>query len=240
VRLILSHSVTQSTRRTEEIERFRADSAEIQFWQGKLRSSAILLRRYIEELRNHVTDSSKVDSFYIYFHWRDMDERVYYNLRLAVVGVYNYENIQEWTAEERYLLENLVEELSKNKLRFKATKFFEFFSFLGIIPYVDQYPKGITLSCPIREFLGNYEINITDWLKRGYTVRYNTPRRVKRKTFHRGYDDKGSESSVSERARRSANTVEFPYLTKDFLKVLQEHSDPIRLLRELGYLRDTS
>jgi len=181
-----------------------------------------------------------VDTFYIYFHWRDMDERVYYNLRLAIVGVYVYENILDWTPEERYLLENLKEECDKNKLRFKETKFFEFFTFLGIIPYADKYPLGITLQCPIREFLGNYEIDLIERLKRIYTVRYNTPRRVKRKTFHRGYDDKGSESSVSERARRSANTVEFPYLTKDFLKVLQEHSDPIRLLRELGYLRDDS
>jgi hypothetical protein len=232
--------VGQTYRRYQEIARYLADSAEITFWQGKLRESASTLRRYIVELRNHVTDTSKVDSFYIYFHWRDVSERVFYNLMLGIVGVYNYEDISKWSPEEVYLLENLKEEISKNKNRFKDTKFFNFFMFLGIIPFADKYPQGISLSCPIREFLGNYEIELYDYLKRIYTVRYNTPRRVKRKTFHRGYDDKGSESTVSERARRAANTVEFPYLTKDFLEVLKSHVDPIGLLRDLGYLREDS
>jgi len=53
-----------------------------------------------------------------------MDERVYYNLRLAIVGVYVYENILEWSPEDRYLMENLKEEVDKNKLRFKEIKFF--------------------------------------------------------------------------------------------------------------------
>jgi hypothetical protein len=170
-----------------------------------------------------------------------MDERVFYGLKLAIVGIANYEKTSEWTAEERYLLANLQEEITKNEHRFIKCKFYEFFSTLGFIPFAEKYPEGITSDwCPIREYLGNYTIPLLDRLKRIYTVRYNTPRRVKRKTFHRGYDDKGSESSVSERARRAANTVEFPYLTKDFLRLLQEHSDPIKLLKDLGYLRDTS
>jgi len=159
---------------------------------------------------------------------------------LGVVGVACYENISEWSAEDKYIFDNLVEEIRRNKLRFKDTKFFEFFTSLGIIPYAEKYENGITLRCPIREYLGNYESDLLSDLRRVYTVRYNTPRRVKRKVFHRGYDDKGSESSVSERARRSANTVEFPYLTKDFLRHLKEHSDPIGLLKDLGYLRRDS
>jgi len=230
---LLLHSYKEVT---TEILRYPNGSPEVLFWQGKLQESARLLRENIEELRNHVTDTSKVDSFYVYFHWRAVDERAFYALELALVGIYCYGDPPSWDAEFKYLVELLHEELTKIRLKFKDTKFFKFFTKLGSIPYAEHFPGGLEL-IPIREYLGNYEIPIQKLLKRIYTVRYNTPRRVKKKEFHRGYDDKGSESSVSERARRSANTVEFPYLTKDFLEFLRIHKDPIGLLRRMGYLR---
>jgi len=221
-----------------EIQRYPKDSSEVAFWQRKLQESGSLLRRYIEELRNHITDTSKRDTFYVYFHWRSLNEKSYYNLKLAITGLFVFENSKDWDPTFSYLVNLLVEEVSKYNLRFKDTKFFEFFNhYLGYIPHAEKFPNGIQL-IPIREYLGNFEENPYEILKRVYTLRFNTPRRVKRKVFHRGYDDKGSESSVSERARRSANTVEFPYLTKDFLEILRNHSDPIGLLRDMGYLRE--
>jgi len=217
--------------------RYLAESSEVQFWQGKLQKSASELRKYIEELRNHVTDTSKVETFYLYFHWRDLDEKAYYNLRIALTGLFCYEGEFLRTDSVCLYLANLLgEELSKYRFRVAQSKFVQFFDTLGSIPYAKEYKLGITLQMPIREFLGNYEESVNKLLRRIFTVRLNTPRRVKRKVFHRGYDDKGSESSVSERARRNANTVEFPYLTSDFLEFLRNHKDPIGHLRDLGFL----
>jgi len=61
---------------------------------------------------------------------------------LGVVGVACYENISEWSAEDKYIFDNLVEEIRRNKLRFKDTKFFEFFYF----------PRNNSLRREIREW----------------------------------------------------------------------------------------
>jgi len=214
-----------------------AGSAEVKFWQGELRDAGASLRQYIEELSNHVTNISQVEnSFYVYFHWRDVDEQMFYRLSVALTGLFCYEGPSSgWSPEFSYLVQLLSEEYSKYKFRFIETKFYKFFTVLGSIPYAESYPNGITL-IPVQEYLGNIKSSVEKDLKRIYTVRILSPRRLKREAFHRGYDDKGTESSVSDRARRAANIEEFPYLTKDFLEVLRRHQDPLGLLRELGFL----
>jgi hypothetical protein len=211
---------------------------DVQFWRDKLKESGSNLSRYIDELRNHVTDTSKrKDSFYLYFHWRVVDERSFYNLELGVVGLVHFYKDTLRDPVNQYIYSCLCEELEKNAKRFKECKFFNFFTLsLGFFISDLWYEYQGFQIIPIREFLGNYEQSLNELLPRVYTVRYNTPRRVKEKVFRRGYDDKGSESSVSEKARRRANQTEFPYLTTDFLEYLREHPDPISLLRSLGFL----
>jgi hypothetical protein len=47
-------------------------------------------------------------------------------------------------------------------------------------------------------------------MERNLTIRYETPRRTKKKVFRRGYHDHGTMATIDERARREANT------TRDF------------------------
>jgi hypothetical protein len=219
---------------------YTKDPKEILFWRETLQEAGLQLVQRIEELRNHVTDTSKRDTFYVYFHWREVSEREYYQLKLALAGVLH--NYKDWLYSDNlnlYLFNLLADEISRNRKRFQKTKFFWFFNLsLGFFVSDEwlEY-KGFHV-IPIREYLGNYAIPLRQVLQRVYTVRYNTPRRIKQKVFRRGYDDKGSASSVSERARRSANTEEFPYLTKDFLEYLRNIPDPIGKLRSLGYLQE--
>jgi len=73
---------------------------------------------------------------------------------------------------------------------------------------------------PITEWEGNYRRCIHGWIKKHFTLRYNTPKRIKKQERIRGYRDHGSMSSNSERARRVANT------------------SPIRGVRQDGYIVD--
>jgi hypothetical protein len=211
---------------------------EIAFWRREAREAASELVKRIDELRNHVTVTSKSASFYVYFHWRDLDERGYYQLELALCGILWYH--KEWLLADnlnQYLLNNLIEEVGRNEKRFRRTKFFWFFSlsigFLVSDKWLEY--KGYQLP-PIREYLGNYKMNPGKLFGRIYSVRTESRKRLKRKVFRRGYDDKGSESSVSDRARKDANRGEFPYLTADFLEWLRKSDDPLKVLRQLGYL----
>jgi hypothetical protein len=59
---------------------------------------------------------------------------------------------------------------------------------------------------PITEFEGNYLKQFQEWVKVHYTLRYLTPKKIRKTERIRGYRDHGSASSESERARRKANT----------------------------------
>jgi len=219
-------------------DRYTKDPEEVRFWREEAHVAASELVKRIDELRNHVTVTSKTKGFYVYFHWRDLDERGYYQIQLALAGIHWY--YPKWLLEDdlnQYLVQNLSEELSRNAERFNRTKFYWFFSIrLGFLISDSWYEyKGYQIA-PIREYLGNYKVDSRRLLNRIYTVRQKTSRRVKRKVFRRGYDDKGSESSVSQRARRDADRSEFPYLTADFLEYLRQQDDPIRTLRFMGFL----
>jgi len=213
------------------------DPKEILFWREEISRAASELLRRVEELRNQVAAPPK-QSFYVYFNWRNLDERGWYQLRMAIVGIHWYH--KELLREDpifRYLITNLSEECNRQTKRFRRTKFFYFFNLgIGFLTSDDWFKYNGYIVPPIREYLGNFKVSPRLVFQRTYSVRLETPKRVKQKVFRRGYDDKGSESSESERARKDANRTEFPYLTRDFLEYLRQVPDPIRTLRSLGYL----
>jgi hypothetical protein len=211
---------------------------EYSFWIETLQAAGAELRSYIKDLSTHIVNSSKSETFYLFFQSSNLGERECYQLMLGINGISNYPEEGDQEPYFKYIWEQFVESFKKYRDRFQKTKFFDFFRYTtGMLKYISAYPNGLRV-VPVREFLGNYYIPITLVLKRVFTLRFNTPRRLKRKVFRRGYDDKGTESTISDRARRQANTVEYPYLTKDFLAVLRLHKDPIGLLRDLGYIRE--
>jgi hypothetical protein len=107
-----------------------------------------------------------------------------------------------------------MENLIRNEIRWKNTKFYPGFAYL--LDSLERY-KGIEkLLPPIREWKGNYQAdNFIQELPRIFSIRkfkheniFLEKEPLKHKRYAkrvRGYTDQGSESSESVRARRRAN-----------------------------------
>jgi hypothetical protein len=135
----------------------------------------------------------------------------------------------------RQIVVDLFDGLQRNERRFAKSKFYKFFSSTLAAVYKNPVKTDFELVSR-REFENNYELDFLETLEAIFTVRWNTPRRVKKQQFRRGYHDKGSKSSESEIARRAANREEFCFLDKEYRKMLQRMDDPIAQLRKDGYL----
>lgn len=217
-------------------------SQELHFWQGALVNNAELLLEGIRDLRSQVANISKrEESWELIFRNQEMEAEDFYNLKLAVTGLgQNLALLSDEDEETKWLFYLISENLLKVSSRFSKSKLFTFFDFtLGAIPYQEEYTKPLRL-LPVREWLGNVKRSLLSILKRFFRIRSSTPfKKPKRKAFRRGYDDKGSMSSVSQRSRRSANEQEFPYLTEEFREYLLGLNDPIAYLRRLGFLPES-
>jgi hypothetical protein len=87
----------------------------------------------------------------------------------------------------------------------------------------------------VREYRGNFEVDIQDILRRLFKIRFHKSPRLARTQRVRGYRDKGSESSLSERARRSANTSSWnEYLEQALQYCLMTGCTPRQALRVLN------
>jgi len=214
------------------------------FYQRECERLGILLLQYIEELSTKVSNISKtldvpkerfeISSFYLYYHFRKVDERIYYSLCLAVS--YLLQNFSLFHDEqEKYLFIDFLQNMVNNEKRLKGCKFFE--GFLRVYLFQGELNTPMLLP-PIREYKGNFVIN--DFLaimRRIYTVRsykhenifeIKIPRKhplVQKRI--RGYTDKGSESSESEKARRQS----LPFTAEEELKELYKERERLSALR---------
>jgi len=178
----------------------------IDFYSKELDSGCAILVEYIEDLSNQVANSSKRDPFFFNFSKEKVSEREFYHFCLLIGGYLRTPGkFFEEESIERSILIELREEVYRISRRFKDTKFFKFFYFLLDTPLSPQLVPDSKTPSP-REYLGNYKIRPEKGINRIFTLRYQTPRRVKRAEFRRGYRDHGSMSSISERARKAANT----------------------------------
>jgi hypothetical protein len=88
---------------------------------------------------------------------------------------------------------------------------------------------------PYNEFHGNFEIDLHKFLKENLSIRYNTPRRLKKPEFHRGYRDHGSMSSVHDRARKAANTAQ-DILINEQLGNIRSAPNPLQWAKDHGII----
>jgi hypothetical protein len=88
---------------------------------------------------------------------------------------------------------------------------------------------------PWREFKGNFLVASHRIVDQLLSIRYNTPRRLKKQQFRRGYRDHGTMTSVDDKARRNANTSQ-NVLVNEQLGNIMSSSDPIRFARNLGII----
>jgi len=180
--------------------------ATIDFYNKELESGCAILVEYIEDLSNQVTTNSKRDPFFFNFSKEKVSEREFYHFCLLIGGYLRKPGIFfEEESIERSILEELREAVYRISTRFVECKFFRFFYFLMDTPLSPRLVPDSKTPSP-REYLGNYKIPPKKGIIRIFTLRYQTPRRVKRAEFRRGYRDHGSMSSISERARKAANS----------------------------------
>jgi len=178
----------------------------IDSYSKELESGCAILVDYIEDLSNQVTNSSKRDPFFFNFAKEKVSEREFYHFCLLIGGYLRSPDVFfEEESLERSILIELREEVYRISERFRECKFFKFFYFLLDCPLkINLVPDSKTPNP--REYLGNYKIRPEKGIMRIFTLRFQTPRRVKRAEFRRGYRDHGSMSSISERARKAANS----------------------------------
>jgi len=169
-----------------------------------LREACAILVKRIVDLRRTVSSSSMTSSFYLHFRLEDIDERQFYVFCLALGGYIRSGSYFEEGSIEDFLISELYLELRKCASRFKEVKFFGFFELLLLVPANFSVQEDLIPS--LREYDNNYRVLPSKVIDRKISVRYVTPRKVKRQEFRRGYRDHGSMSDESTRARRQANT----------------------------------
>jgi len=169
-----------------------------------------LVHQY-EELSTKITASQKSDPWYLYLDWRGISEEEFYCLSvfIAIVERFSFKYVFRYNKPHLlWMWEEFVYQYRLCAKRFKNSSKGKFWSLLAEQDWIDSHPP-IQFSrgfLPITEFEGNYLHQFEGWLYVHFTLRYNTPKRLKKTERIRGYRDHGSASSVSERARRRANT----------------------------------
>jgi len=169
------------------------------------------LVQYYEELSTKITLSQKSDPWYLYLNWRDISEEEFYCLSVFVAYVeqYSFKYILKWERPEYlWIWEEFILQYHLCRKRFTTSKKGKFWTKLAENNWKDnslpiQFYQGLL---PITEFEGNYKNQFEGWIQKHFSLRYNTPKRLKKTERIRGYRDHGSASSESERARRQANT----------------------------------
>jgi len=195
----------------------------------------------IKDLSNQVSTARKQYSWYLYLSWREISEQQF--LGLSALMNFMEENIEKSKIEldeiEMSIWIELRTQFTQSSTRFKNSRKGNIWSSIvrSGICVSTQYLIDNQILLPIDEFRGNILKNfLSNWIPRHYTLRFNTPRRLKKQGFVRGYRDHGSTSSESERARREANTTKIPGITQEGYIVdyeaLQNYQERMRQIKD--------
>jgi len=189
----------------------------LEFWTGVRKDYATGVLNHLEELRSHVPNSSKT-SWFIQLDWKKIKERELVGLILALECL-QVEFDELLSPEGRYFFEELSSQLHRTKKRMLGAKHLHF-------SFTPELVEELVLEEPeylpsIREFNGNFRIDPQEVLKRLFRIRFHKVLRATRTQRVRGYRDKGSESSPSERARRAANTSSWNQYLQEVLEYCQ-------------------
>jgi len=158
---------------------------------------------HLEELTTYVSNTSKT-GWFLQLEWKKVKEKELIGLIVAlecleVVG------LDSLSPTARYFFEELAIQLHRTKKRMQNAKHLHFSFNPDMLDSLRELGEADYLPS-VREYKGNYELDILECLRRLFRVRFHKTLRPKRTQRVRGYRDKGSESSPSERARRAANT----------------------------------
>jgi len=177
--------------------------------------------------RNQIAKAQKRYTWYLYLDWRNISEEEFIALSIVVNHMKCYPPSE---IEEDDLMKEIwrefVEQFQLAALRFKNSRKAKIWSSIVVngkwtsTHYMFWHGRFFL---PITEWEGNYKNVITNWVKRHFSLRYNTPRRLKKQERVRGYRDHGSMPTESQVARRKANQDQTRGVTQEgFIVDFQE------------------
>jgi len=176
-----------------------------EYWSKVYYSYTNDLLEYCKDLSTKIPNTSKTP-WELTFAWRHLNEFDWISLRLAETLARYSDAFKELSENARYVFEELSAEIAKVEVRFEKIRFFpvlnSLYTFLhpSILPFVseDLFPSFQT-------FEGNVVRSLKKLLSRTFRLTFQRLSRPKKTQRVRGYRDHGTESSVHDRARRSAN-----------------------------------
>jgi hypothetical protein len=192
----------------------------------------------LEVLSTKISDNSR-ETWFLHFGWRNVTDVQALNLALMM----NYLNLHPELVLEKdkcfqFLALEAIDLIKQTLKRFKDIKK------MPLIITLALADKGVSFTylsmienayLPWREFKGNFLVASHRIVDQLLSIRYNTPRRLKKQQFRRGYRDHGTMTSVDDKARRNANTSQ-NVLVNEQLGNIMSSSDPIRFARNLGII----
>jgi len=186
-----------------------------------------------------VSEEIPVFSWYLHFGWRYIQDHQAINLALML----NYLNLHPELLLEKEKCIQFVGLESIQLIKQSLERFIDIKK-MAMIIRIALSDKGVSFVyltnvyhalLPKNEIKGNFVIDLGKWLEKNLTVRYNTPKKLKKPEFHRGYRDHGSMSTVSERARKDANKSH-DLLLESSIYGLRNSPDPVKWAKSQGIL----
>jgi hypothetical protein len=195
---------------------------------------------YLEDLTTKVPDISKIQSN-LSLQWRLISQKEWTVLVLAIDCLKAIPTLfLEMSPMARAFLEVLEFDLERTEKRLQNAKHLkDLFLCISDLEALEIFLGDETYQISYREWRGNFYQDVYSLLKKVFFFfRYN-PRKVKRQERIRGYRDKGSKSSDSEKARREANTYQSNEYLDEVIRYCQlTGCTPKRALKLFGYKRE--
>jgi len=199
--------------------------------------NALILKSAVKALSTEILVSQKSTSWYLYLDWRGISEEEFIGLSLIINFIELSDSFRNGMTEmELYIYKEFKEQFLSCALRFRhSSKGKVWVSIITREAYTSIYYMCINnILLPITEWNGNYnKLEKRRWIQEHFTLRYNTPRRQKKQERIRGYRDHGSMASVSEKARRAANTSPIRGVTQEgFVENWTEYQSSLRFIEQ--------
>jgi len=193
--------------------------------------SALEVQEVLEGLSTIISTSQKPFTWYLNLNWRSISEKQFLSIALLIMYMRNHPTIYETLEElEVYIWTEFEEQFLLHTKKFQEEKTSIWSQMIqSRIEVSIMYLIVNRITLPITEWKGNYSKSLRGWFKKNLTIRYNTPRNLKRQERVRGYRDHGSMPTKSQVARRRANelssfgfTQEGYNVTDDILQFWEE------------------
>jgi hypothetical protein len=178
----------------------------VQYWSQVLHQYSSDLKKYCEDLSTTIPATSNTP-FFFSLSWRKLSEFDWISLLLARDLLMDSDEFETMSKLGKWVLVELDQWLEKVAKRFEGIRFQQTLDQLFHSLILSNLETIDTSLFPaFQTFEGNIRRNIHGLLSKVFRITFQRPRNLKRKNRVRGYRDHGTESSVSDRARRKANT----------------------------------